>query len=218
VTVPATSTPPDATAEFFSAVVLDGRVKLVRQALDQFLDDPARWLAQSDAIVVALAASELVAIVIGKPPPNVDPSLPQWGSGWRARRLKGQCERARAVVTHIQREAQAGSLWHDFVEDIDWFEAIEDLITRLGGPADVAAIAPRPPPSVAEKVVALGLPPPDGGMYMVYADKVMFTPMGVGLARGVEARLVAKLQLELRDGWLYFVDKDGDVARTPVGR
>jgi hypothetical protein len=71
---------------------------------------------------------------------------------------------------------------------------------------------------MAEKVVKLGIPRDAAFMYYLRDGAVWRVARKASSSQDLRPEKVADVSFEMEAAYSYFVDRDGDVARTPTAR
>jgi hypothetical protein len=89
----------------------------------------------ADAGVIALAAAEVVAVILGRPAAELPPSVEEWGATCRAADIRPLVPKALAAIEAVlDEESELRGLWEESEESFpDWQDSVEDLQSRLQG-------------------------------------------------------------------------------------
>jgi hypothetical protein len=121
----------DEAADFLDEVSSRKDWNMVRSRIDGYMETGGYLDAQD-----AVAALELAAAAIGRPPEGMGPDLASWAS---LHRVDAEAHRDACIqaVDAVRNTSELSELWNETVVDPDdrtgWYAAIDGLRTRLVG-------------------------------------------------------------------------------------
>lgn len=103
----------------------------VTTVLDTVLDCPSGYSEAPDC-AAALAAAEVIAVLIGNPGSSLPSEVDQWLDGYVHQEVNADLvNRARQVVDTILFKSELEELWRESDAYDEWRSAVTDLLSRL---------------------------------------------------------------------------------------
>jgi hypothetical protein len=103
----------------------------ISEAFESVIEAGDEYLEAPDASI-GLAAAEVVASLLGKPPGKLPDEVTTWVAGKKAPKA-GLVKKAQRVVARILKDSELKELWAESEDSSVWRQEVESLLNRLGG-------------------------------------------------------------------------------------